>query len=89
MTRRAAVERDRAELADQRAGLQRDDRAERDGDQAGRQDRDAGDEPALLQELTRPGTAAGTTARPVSSDIATKLPVSRKSATGVKAIAGN
>ena len=41
----------RAQLARQRPELQRDDRAEGDGDQRGRQDRDAGDEPGLLDEL--------------------------------------
>src|SRR6476469_261968 len=44
-----------AELDDQPAELERDDRAEGDGDQGGRQDRDAGDEPALLDELPQLG----------------------------------
>ena len=39
------------ELAGQRAQLQGDDRAERDGDQRRRQDRHTGDEPGLLDEL--------------------------------------
>ena len=46
-----AGERLRAELLDQAAHLERDDRAERDGDQCGRDDRHRGDEPGLLEEL--------------------------------------
>src|SRR5580765_1652688 len=46
-----AGERLRAELPGEGAQLERDDRAERDGDEGRRHDRHRGDEPALLDEL--------------------------------------